>query len=71
MEHDGTTQFQFLNTREAAAYLGVSTSLLEKMRVRGDGPQYAKLGARVIYTREDLDALVRQRRVRSTSECER
>jgi hypothetical protein len=62
---------QFLNTEEAAAYLGVSMSLLEKLRVRGDGPAYAKVGARVIYLREDLDAFVRGRRVRSTSEAER
>jgi hypothetical protein len=62
---------QFLSTEEAAGYLGVSMSLLEKLRVRGDGPTYAKLGARVIYMREDLDAFVRGRRVRSTSEGER
>lgn len=71
MAQDENSQFQFLNTREASAYLGVSASLLEKMRVRGDGPPYAKLGARVIYLREDLDQLMKARRVRSTSECER
>lgn len=71
MEHYETSSSPFLNTREAAAYLGVSMSLLEKMRVKGDGPHYIKLGARVIYTREDLDALMRRRRVRSTSESER
>ncbi len=62
---------RFLNTEEAAFYLGLSMSLLEKLRVRGDGPAYAKIGARVIYLAEDLDAFVLSRRVRSTSEAER
>lgn len=61
---------QFMKTDEAAAYLGVSNSLLEKLRVRGDGPAYAKVGARVIYLREDLDTFIRGRRVHSTSETE-
>jgi hypothetical protein len=65
------TSARCLNTEEAAAYLGLSMSLLEKLRVRGDGPPYAKVGARVIYLPEDLDAFVRGRRVRSTSEAER
>jgi excisionase family DNA binding protein len=40
---------------EAAAYLGISTSTLEKMRCEGRGPRYLKLGRRCFYRRSDLD----------------
>lgn len=41
---------------DAAQYLGISTSSLEKMRMQGKGPRYLKLGARCFYRRTDLDA---------------
>jgi predicted DNA-binding transcriptional regulator AlpA len=41
---------------DAARYLGLSISLLEKMRLQGRGPRYLKLGGRVFYRRADLDA---------------
>ena len=41
---------------EAAEYLGLSHSSLEKMRLQGRGPRYLKLGGRVFYRRADLDA---------------
>jgi predicted DNA-binding transcriptional regulator AlpA len=58
-----------LRAPQAAAYLGLSPSTLAKMRLRGDGPMYAKAGPRiVIYDRADLDVwLARQRRC-STSD---
>lgn len=58
----------FLNTRAASNLLGVSKSFLDKARVRGDGPPYCKLGHRVLYRREVLDAFVRASERRSTSE---
>jgi predicted DNA-binding transcriptional regulator AlpA len=40
----------------AAEYLQVAVSTLAKMRGRGDGPAYIKIGTRVIlYDRGDLD----------------
>lgn len=62
-------QSQFLRAPHAAAYIGLSTSTLAKMRLRGDGPVYSKAGPRiVIYERADLDEWLASRRRRSTSE---
>jgi predicted DNA-binding transcriptional regulator AlpA len=47
-----------LRTPQAAEYLGLSTSTMEKMRLRADGPRYAKLGRLVVYAITDLDAWV-------------
>lgn len=57
-----------LNTKEAAQRCRLSTSTLEKYRVTGDGPRFAKLGERVIYRAEDIDAWIAARLVSSTSE---
>lgn len=53
----------------AAGYLGVSASYLNKLRVSGGGPRFAKLGSRVRYRRVDLDAWLESRLVTSTSEA--
>ncbi len=47
----------------AAEYLGVSKSLLDKLRCYGGGPVYSKLGSTVIYNTDDLDAWVASKRV--------
>lgn len=58
-----------LRAPDAAAYLGLSGSTLAKMRLRGDGPVYAKAGHRiVVYDRADLDEWLAGRKRRSTSE---
>lgn len=46
---------KWLKTREAAEFLGVSVSALEKWRQRGQGPQYSQTGPRTI--RYHVDAL--------------
>ncbi|HEL4163321.1 MULTISPECIES: helix-turn-helix transcriptional regulator [Stenotrophomonas] len=43
---------------EAAAYLGISKSTLEKMRANGRGPRYVRLGRQCFYRRTDLDAYI-------------
>lgn len=59
-----------LRANAAAAYLGLSKSTLAKMRLRGDGPPFAKLGSRVVvYDTRDLDTWVNERKLRSTSEA--
>ena len=61
-----------LRAPAAAEYLGLSTSTLAKMRLRGDGPVYAKAGARfVLYDQADLDTWIDGRKRRSTSEPDR
>jgi len=59
---------QRLTTPQAAAYSGLSASLLNKLRCRGDGPPYLKLCDRVLYDRTDLDAWINAHRRHSTSE---
>ncbi len=47
------------STPHAALYLGLSESFLEKSRVsqtKTPGPKATKIGKRVVYLREDLDA---------------
>jgi|LNFM01.2.fsa_nt_gb predicted DNA-binding transcriptional regulator AlpA len=57
-----------LRTQEAAEYCGSSASTLEKLRLTGGGPVYSKLGRRVVYLVEDLDAWLAENRRRSTSD---
>jgi predicted DNA-binding transcriptional regulator AlpA len=57
---------------EAARYLGLAQSTLNKMRCFGGGPRFAKAGPRVvIYDRCDLDEWLEDRTCRSTSEYQR
>lgn len=57
-----------LRTREAADYLGISASNLEKKRLVGDGPAYYKCGRAVIYDTKDLDEYLAAHRRKSTSD---
>lgn len=57
-----------LNTREAAAYTRLARPTLERFRLTGEGPRYAKLGGAVRYRRRDLDAWLESRLVTSTSD---
>jgi predicted DNA-binding transcriptional regulator AlpA len=58
-----------LRAPEAAKYLRLAPSTLARMRVRGNGPPYAKAGPRVvIYDRSDLDTWLSVHTRRSTSE---
>jgi len=47
---------RFLTTPEAARFLSLSGRTLEKHRTYGTGPKYRKVGGRVIYALEDLQA---------------
>lgn len=55
-------------THDAADYCGSSASTFEKLRLTGGGPVYTKLGRRVVYRVEDLDAWLAANRRRSTSD---
>lgn len=59
-----------LSTPEAASYVGLSPATLETKRSRGGGPPFSKLGARVVYRREDLDAWLEARLRQSTSDVD-
>lgn len=47
---------RFLRTPEAARFLSLSHRTLEKHRTYGTGPAYRKLGGRVVYALDDLQA---------------
>jgi predicted DNA-binding transcriptional regulator AlpA len=58
-----------LRTPEAAEYVGLSASTLEKFRLTGNGPLYRRAGPKiVVYRPEDLDAWLNSHRYRSTSD---
>lgn len=47
---------RYLRTPEAARFLGLSHRTLEKHRTYGTGPVYRKIGGRVVYALQDLQA---------------
>ena len=58
-----------LRTPEAAEYVGLSASTLEKFRLTGSGPVYQKAGPKiVVYRLEDLDVWLNAQRRNSTSD---
>jgi predicted DNA-binding transcriptional regulator AlpA len=58
-----------LDTKNAAAYLGLSEKTLAMMRCQGTGPCFIKRG-RVFYYQEDLDAWMAQaKKVTSTAQA--
>ncbi len=57
-----------LNTKEAAAYVRLGKPTLERFRLTGEGACYLKLGGAVRYRKEDLDAWLESRLMRSTSD---
>lgn len=59
---------RYVITHEAARILGLSPRTLEKYRCHGSGPTFRKLGGRVVYAIDDLEAWADQAACRSTSE---
>ena len=56
-------QGRILRTPEAAEYLGLASSTLEKMRVLRTGPVFIRLGGRAVgYDRADLDTWLDEQR---------
>lgn len=59
---------RFVRTHDAAAFLGLSGRTLEKHRCTGTGPVFRKLGGRVVYAIDDLEAWAADRARNSTSD---
>jgi predicted DNA-binding transcriptional regulator AlpA len=59
---------RYLRTPEADRFLGLSDRTLEKHRTYGTGPAYRKLGGRVVYALEDLQAWADRGTKTSTSD---
>jgi excisionase family DNA binding protein len=62
-------QSSYMRTDEAARYLGLSSSLLNKLRLTGGGPLFVRLAGRAIrYRPADLDAWADASAMASTSQ---
>lgn len=60
----------FLRTSDAANYVGVGQSTLERWRTEGVGPRFRRLGAKiVVYSVDDLKAWASEQIRHSTSEA--
>lgn len=68
MEETSRIHGSVLRTEDAAHYCGSSASTFEKLRLYGGGPIYSKIGRRVVYRVEDLDAWLDRNRRTSTSD---
>jgi len=51
------------DTVKAAQYLGLATQTLANWRFTRQGPPYSKLGRRIVYRLEDLDAFLEKNRI--------
>ena len=60
-------QEKLYTVKEAAHFLGLSKSTLDKWRVYGKGPVFIKMGRCVRYRQEDLHKYVAGKSVSSTS----
>jgi hypothetical protein len=53
----------------AADFIGLAVATLAKLRCIGGGPEYLKLGRKVVYRRSDLAKWRNARRVSNTTEA--
>jgi hypothetical protein len=59
---------QWLPAREAAEYCGLGFSTLAKLRLTGGGPEFSKVGIKVLYHRDNLDRWLHGRSRANTSQ---
>jgi hypothetical protein len=62
------TTSNYLPVEGAAKHIGISVSTMNKARCTGGGPQYLKIGRRVVYDIRDLEQFMSATRRRSTSD---
>jgi predicted DNA-binding transcriptional regulator AlpA len=67
---EGLTPLPKLSVRDAAAYLGLSKSFLDKRRLDGGGPIFLKMGRRVAYDTADLELWAVSTKRRNTSQVD-
>lgn len=63
-----TPSSPYRTTKEAASYLRLRPSTLERWRLVGDGPAFLKFGRRVLYAQDELEAFAKSARRLSTSD---
>lgn len=59
---------ELLSTLQAAHFLGLAVPTLAKWRTAGLAPPFHKLGRRIVYRRDDLEAWLASQKRSSTSE---
>jgi excisionase family DNA binding protein len=57
-----------LHVAEAAAYIPLSKSKLNELRIKGGGPRFIKIGKRVLYDTADLDKWIEENKRKSMSD---
>lgn len=63
-----TAPDEYLTVKEAAHFLRVSKSFLDKLRCTGGGPSFTRVGRKILYRRIDLEAWTRRHRFENTSQ---
>lgn len=63
-----STASRMLRTPEAAQYLGLSESQLEKWRQTRSGPPFARFGRAIAYDQQDLDRWIADQKVRASGD---
>ena len=61
---------RLFRTPEAGHYTSLAASTLEKLRITGGGPRFARLGRVIVYDVRDLDEWIDARKIESTSEAD-
>ena len=46
---------EFLSEKEGAERIGLSLASLQRRRAEGDGPEYARIGSRLLYRWDDVE----------------
>jgi excisionase family DNA binding protein len=65
------TRVALVTVKQAAEYLCCGVSTLNRLRITGGGPRFAKIGNSVRYRIADLDAYVERHIVKSTADAAR
>jgi hypothetical protein len=60
-----------IDAEEAARRLGIASSTLAKLRQKGAGPAFCKLGRRVVYRLADLESYLAAHQRQSTKQNRR
>jgi hypothetical protein len=67
--HRAITGHGWLSPDKAAAYMGLAKPTLSKWRCLKIGPSYFKIGGRILYLKEDLDAFIAGSRVDGSADA--
>lgn len=66
MNNDANVNAVLLTVEQAADYLGLAVSTLNRWRCHGEGPVFIKLGRAVRYRKSDINAYIERRSLSCT-----